>query len=402
MGRRIVEHVLRVADEAYWEEPAVRVLCAALCADELAVEFFISPDAVEQALDEGGLPPHVVIFDWEGAGFDPERNSRALGRLLRESFAYVQVYTHLPPASVEEHIAKLRATFGSRVLPTRGKNEVEPARLVGVIREAWQGTIAGEIADRVRHHVRGAVERTLSDVCSLTKGSISALVGGQGETLLDLVLAKVRDEVGPEVAEIFGEIIKADQVKDSSESLRQLMSVWYYFFPSDDRVRNGDIVDDEKNEIYLVVTASCDLARFKKKTSGRLGVVRVVPVDRASLKALSDLGCVVSDIGGSIIANHGKSGDVVIVLPNVPGATGKRDPLGDYMALCHARSHVEVFDAPGGALQYANLKGLKRRCTLASIFADAIVAKIAAVALSPGVPDLPELERERLKGLLAP
>ena len=107
-----------------------------------------------------------------------------------------------------------------------------------------------------------------------------------------------------------------------------------------------------------------------------------------------------SDIGGSIIADHGKSGDVVILLPNMPEAVGRREPLGDYMVLSHARSHVEVFDAPRGTLKYKSLGALKRRCTLASVFADAVVAKISVVGLSPGVPDLPDAEKQRLKALV--
>ena len=103
-------------------------------------------------------------------------------------------------------------------------------------------------------------------------------------------------------------------------------------------------------------------------------------------------------MGNSITAGHGKAGEAIIVLPNVPLAHGKRDTIADYVVLCHAWESRLFERAPGGAATYDHLEGgLRRRCTLADPFAGAVVARVTSVISSPGTPDLPKGELGRLR-----
>src|SRR5258708_9963717 len=86
-----------------WEEGEVLELCRSLCTPAFEAAFFRSPEAMLQAARQGAVPPHAVVFDWEYPGSNDERNLQALERLLLNSFAYVQVYTHLGGASADPH-----------------------------------------------------------------------------------------------------------------------------------------------------------------------------------------------------------------------------------------------------------------------------------------------------------
>lgn len=396
MVRHLVEQVPREA----WEEPAVRDLCETLCGAEFEATFFLSPEAMLQAMKEGTTPPHAVIFDWEYPGSNDQKNVVALDRLLESSFAYVQVYTHLAEATVEPVLIPLRAHREGRLLPARAKTAVTPAQLAQEIRTAWEGTIAGEIADRVRANVVTAVERSLTDMCSVPSAGIAAIAQGRPENLVHLVLSRVRDELGADASDILADVPAATGEQASTEPLRRLMSAWYYFFPSDNRVRRGDLVEIEDG-LGLVVTPACDLVKFPKKAGSRITWLRCVPLDGGGLAQLQNAGYRFDDVGNSIIAGHGKAGEALIVLPNVPVEPGQRGTLADYVLLCHAWGSKLIDDAPGGVATYDHLGGLKRRCTLADPFAGAVAARITAVISSPGTPDLPSGERSRLKQILA-
>ncbi len=391
----LVRHLVEQAGDA-WDEASVLNLCRELCASELDATFFTSPDAMLLALRRGATPPHAVIFDWEYPASNDDRNCAALDELLHRSFTFVQVYTHLGEAGVEPKLNELRERHAGRLLPTRMKADVTPAQLADHIRSAWTGTIAGDLADRVRDAVVAAVERSLVDMCSVPRGAIAAMTDGAVDNLVALVLSKVRDEIGAGRMDALDDIIAADHDGASSAAQRSLMSVWYYLFPADQDVRRGDLVE-VGGGLGLVVTPPCDLARFPKKTGRRLTWLRCVRLDQVGVAELRRFGYKIDGIGNSIIANHGQAGDAIVVLPNVPRLTGRRDLLDDYAVLCHGWESRLCDGAPDGPLKYCDLGGLRRLCSLAEPFASAVAAKVAAVISSPGTPDLSKGERRRLR-----
>jgi hypothetical protein len=397
----VVRHLVEHAAEGEWEEPTVRELCRELCEGDFTATFFLSPEQMLRALDQGATPPHAVIFDWEYPGSSDEKNLEALDRLLRGAFVYVQIYTHLGHDAVEPKIKDLRGRYPGRLLPAKGKGDVTPARLRTDILEAWSGTIAGEIADRVRSETFAAVERTLIDIGSVPRSVLAEMTERTSENLLQLVLAKVRDEIGEAGFEAFENVFSGSESADSSEAVQRLLSVWYYYFPADDRVRRGDLIDLGDGNLGFVVTPPCDLVRFPKKTGRRLTWLLTVRMDADGITALKAAGVKLDGIGGSIIAVHGHAGDTVILLPNVPLQHGSRDGFADYVVLCHGWNNQLFETAPGGSLLYEKVAPFSRRCTLADPYASGVIAKIMSVISSPGTPDLPKSERDRLTAILA-
>jgi hypothetical protein len=397
--RHLVEHVARED----WPEPAVLELCRALSGEDLESTFFLSPEQMLRALAQGATPPHAVIFDWEYPGATNHSNVVALERLLRDSFVYVQIYTHLGPDAVEPSVIDLRTRFSGRLLPTRDKRAVTLAQLRDQIRQAWTGTIAGDVADKVRKETSAALERTLIDMGTVPKSALAAMAEGASENLIHLVLAKVRDELGEPGFDALSAVLGGQPSPESSEAVRRLLSVWYYYFPADNRVRRGDLIEfDDAGELGFVITPPCDLVRFAKKTGRRLTWIKTVRLDDAGIGALAKAGIKIDIVGGSIISGHGTAGDTVILLPNVPLQNGNRNSFADYAVLCHAWESRFYEDVPGGPLLYEHIAPSVRRCTLADPYASGIIAKIVSVISSPGTPDLPKGERDRLKAAVTP
>jgi len=397
LDKNMVSRLLELGD-AEWEEKEVYELCRNLCNSGYDVAFFLSPQAMLTFLQETAWPPHSVIFDWEYPGSDGKSNSSVLEVLLEGSFAYLQVYTHLGEEGGQAELSALRTKFGNRVLQTRAKAEVNPDQLAEEIKQAWTGTIAGDLADRARKAVFGAVERSLIEMCGVPRGAIAAMTQGASENLVQVVVSKIRDEIGSEGFSVLNEIVGASHIGESSDGLRRLLSIWYYFFPDDDVVRRGDLVEVGE-DLGFVVTPPCDITKFAKKTGTQLTWLRCVRLKQGA-NMLSQMGYQLNDMGSSIIASHGKAGHAIVVLPNVPESSG-RNTVADYVLLCHAWESRAFEGVGGGVVHYGSLTGLQRRCTVAAEFANSIVTAVTAVIASTGMPDLPRGEVRRLAALLA-
>lgn len=403
LEREVLELLLERVPHGEWPEPTVGALCRELCCDDFEPAFFTSPGAARTHLRRGEIPPDVVIFDWEGPGFTPEVNSEALGELLRRTATYVQVYTHLPEEAVEAGLHELRQRYGARILRTQTKTAVGAAQLKEIVRTEWAGTIAGEVADDVRMRARAAVEYTLAEISTMPQAGIAAVVQGREENLLNLLLAKVRDHLGAEASDILTGITEMAVTRESSDALRRLVSAWYYYFPPDHRVRRGDLIETAEGDgtLRFVVTPSCDLAQFRKKTAGRLTVLTAVPLDGAGMATLHGARMLPTSVGHSITAPVRDVSDGLVPLPDVPMVNGSREQLEDFMLVCHSWESIIIpageGSDPKAPLRYADGLGLRRRCTLAEPFASAAVAKVSSVIFSPGVPNIPEAERDRLK-----
>jgi len=396
----IVSHLVQNVPADTWDDGALLDLCRSLCVPEYDTTFFLSPELLLRELERGAIAPHAVIFDWEYPGATASTNLVAIEKILRSSFAHVQVYTHLGEGAVDPHLAGLRATYGGRLLDTKTKANVTADQLAAHILEAWRDTIAGDVADKVRSQVSVAVERSLIDMSQVRRGAIAALSQGEIDNLVQIVLSRVRDELGSQGDPTLEALVSMQPDGASNEQLRRLLSIWYYSFPSDQLVRRGDLIEID-GELGFVVTPPCDLTKLGKKAGRRLTWLRVVKLDQAGIVTLRNSGIKMKSVGHSIVAHQGEAGDTIIMLPNVPSVTHSRESLEDFALLCHAWENRSITADIQGSLSYASLGTIRRRCTLAEPFAGAVVAKIASVMSSPGTPDLPMGEVARLNVLLS-
>ena len=400
LPREGVRHLLESHGDA-WEEEEVRQLCHSLSGEEFELTVLLSPGSLRALVQSGVDPPHVVIFDWEGPGFNVALNRDAIRCVLESSFSFVQVYTQLGMPAVDPHIQDLRTQFTDRMLPVRAKQDVNATQLSAIVAEAWSDTIAGEVADGVREKARASVERVLIDLCSVKRGALAALLGTLDGGLDALLMAKLRDEIGSQGVGQFGALAGGGGKVEATEQLRRFLSIFYYHFPDDDLVRTGDIVVCDGESYAMVFSPQCHLERFRGKTGGRLTLIGAEELATAGLAALRDSGVRLTEVGGSAVASHGRAGHSVVVLPNVPRQPNDREPLFDLAIRTHAWTTRQVDKEENIPLRYADVPGVNRLCTITENWCAAIVSHIVGVMASAGVPDFPGFEKTRINQILS-
>ena len=400
--KRALEHLIGTVS-VWSDNPAVRSLCEKLTADaNVEITALASPAVLAKYLESGITPPHVVIFDWQGLGFEPALNVATIEKTLQSTFAYVQVYTHYDAAEVEPHLAPIRPKYQGRLLPAKSKHDVNANELFATVKAEYEKTIAGDIADQARTRIRRALEEALVELCSVPKTSLAALVDGKAEVLFSLVASKLRDGLGSEGAEFIEDALTRAAAAESTEGLRRFQSIWYYYFPTDQVVRRGDIARTMDGTLVLIISAQCDLARFPKKTAMYLTFAPTVELTKANAQSLRNVTKrKLKKIGDSAISSHDEFGHSFVLLPNIPVVAGTRDSLKDYLVRCHALQSKEMPRAGELALKYSEVDGLERVCTLAEPFAAAVVGHLFATLSAAGMPDFPAFEKQRLQQLLS-
>ena len=383
-----------------WPEQAVKDLCDSLSGEAFDLTVLLSPDHLTRFLQSGVEPPHVVIFDWEGPGFNDKANTEAIHRILESSFSFVQVYTHVGAASVEPKLQELKTLFATRMLPAKDKENVNADHLRAIVGAAWNDTMAGEVADRVRAQTRTAIERVLIDLCSVKRPALAALLRRPDRGFETLLMAKLRDEIGSQRIDRLGDLFKGGGTVKATDELRRFQSVFYYHFPADDLVRTGDIVVRSTGSYAMVLTPQCHLERFRKKTGGRLTLVDAEELTPTGIAALKQSGVTLSKVGGSAIASHIGAGYSVVILPNVPSKAKSRESFVDIAVRTHAWTTLHANGQVDGALRYTDVPDVDRLCTITETCGGAIVSHIARVMASAGVPDFPDFERTRINKVL--
>jgi hypothetical protein len=216
-------------------------------------------------------------------------------------------------------------------------------------------------------------------------------------------------------------IEQGEENRDETETegiVQEFFAFRLYDHPNDDLVRTGDIIllpssedasQDASPDLYLVLTPPCDLAHFWYRTRGVLTLARMYPMTKErGIQRVRSYANPKPNRIESITARH------PMVFPSVPLSKNERE---DYALFVYEIRYLEFdgsalwkqnegiskkkrFSCP---LTYQELRELgvntHRKCRVSEPFLSGVLAELGDHLFRPGVPDFPDEERERLKGL---
>ncbi len=449
----ILEHpaLRHLIDDAkiQWPEPEVRDLLDKVTAanTEWNVRAARNPEFFLKEFDNRLIRPDVVVFDWDYAGQQNSTDQYLLD-ILGRTYCIVQIYTG---ADKLEEISALLATekflpFKSR-LDVKEKSKVDSAELLKSVEEKRKRNFSYAFGSKLRTTTLNSVEEIL---VSLGKNSIDHVMGvlsTQGTTeiefrdlvveklrahlledpafleianaqgiqtekvnaLVDLVAEKLRNDLNSQDVslKVAGKGIKATD-KEAETAAISLWSYRLYYKPSDDVVRRGDIIKiKDKDELFLVVTADCDLHRLWNKNCGHINLVPAFAVakeakleKRFNFKKFTVGG--LNNVGTSLLNPPDRLGGSIL-LPFVPLA-GK---ITDFLLFPKEIISIEV-PAPAGAcddiskirecrLDYAAFGGYERVCAMSEPFLTPLIGALFGELAGHGVPDYPQVVRDVIK-----
>lgn len=456
--------LIALSNDPQWEPSDVKALCTEIIEQAGDVLAFGNPQLALRYLGSGAVVPDVIVYDLVydyAMDHDDTKTYDALEKILCSCVAVVQIYARDPKTS-KAKIDELLTRFPSRLQPPQEKDAVKADGLAKSIAGKLTTSLSTQLANNVRRSSFSAIERVLVHIDDLPLDKAIELLLKENKILIDndlvelisiklgeflksdtTILSSVRnfaernDVPQDRINEFAGELVdllaanvrgniqyekglykilqdackrvKAAQQQCGDESLNRMIRNFFSFrlydHPGDDLVRTGDIIMDTEDEdaephLFLVITPSCDLVRFKKKTRGTLTLIKMHPLvpgkgfDFVRLYGNVRIG---KQIGASITARD------LILLPSISISSSDRQI--DYAIFIHEISNYSLSDDEKNSLNkeeplsYSVLTKYHRKCRVSEPFCSGILNKIQDTLFRTGIPDMPEEEQKRLQKL---
>jgi hypothetical protein len=243
----------------------------------------------------------MVILDWLLDGETEGDALLCLTKLREIRFVPVVIYTEEIGKFLEAK-ADVKSRFPEGCFQGFGKGDVNHAQLLQEL-SRWYEQPPARLAEQFRRSVATAVEQTLytlaeQSIDDLTKGLKTLIDVGDGsdvdmEHAADVMLRLMGRQLYRDAAftnelkQIVSGLETSNPQPSKTEKQRasQMEALFMYYQPSDNIVRNGDIVKingDDFEKLAIILTPACDLANPDKTSYLRLAVLNLQATRKGS------------------------------------------------------------------------------------------------------------------------
>ena len=434
-----------LADDEYgWPDETVRdLLQKAVDQDQWQVTAARNPEFLLKEFETSLDRPDVLVFDWDYQGL-PKPAEDYLAEFLSKTYCIVQIYSGADMKdAIQAVIQKDRfSAYQSRLLLSE-KREVTPEELLKTVEKQYKDNFSYRFGAQLRNATARSLEEILVSLGRNSIDQVLALLHAQGTTegdfkelfieklrnhlredaallkratelgvkgdhaqvLIDLVAEKLRNDLNSEDLKL---AVSGRGIPDADEKVKEAAAkLWSYrldYKLSDDCVRRGDIArKTETAEMFVVVSADCDLNRLWDKNYGYVNLVPIYQITKTSEELKKRLELAKITAGnldfkvGSLATTPQKLSDGTLLLPFIPVESA----LLDFLVFPKEIASVEV---PGPAeaegdinkllplgLSYSRFGGFKRVCTLSEPFLTPFIITLLDTLAGQGVPDYPRI-----------
>ena len=311
-----------------WTDVIVKELCTSLILKDWLVYGFSHPNHLIEKLEEdSSMNPAIIIYDWDYIDSTIE-NENKLKEILSNYPIYIFIYSGCDKTdeiknlidSEEFYIYKRRISVLEK--NTNGESSVD--KLTSDLNNLIQKDFAFKFGSDMRKILLNGIDKTLSKFSCMDISNILKLLNGEQDNdlskeikrmITDKIISYIKTskdvdsiikgltsniEIINEIKNILSSKIEnniisaalpietsSPEEEFNSEEAKTLMrELWAYRLynnPTDNVVRTGDIIrekgSDNHDNIYMIITDNCSLARFKSKTAGLLNTIELKPLN---------------------------------------------------------------------------------------------------------------------------
>lgn len=323
-----------------WDEIAVKNLVNDLIErkDLWIVSAFTHPEMYLNAVEKENYKPEIIIYDWEYVA--TENSAINLLKILKTCFAKIFIYSR---PDLEDKIKgelkhqKFKEYKNRLDLLTKDCTNESHKKLLNDVKEFFNENFSFRFGQKLRFSTMKALEQVLVELGKYDKDFVKRLLAADiapGDTdsitieteIKEMISEKTRQFLSQDESLLimlkesgfderfsidFLEVLEGQimdvisstdinlrefkrdvaQTPENKEALKKLWSLRLYYQPSDDVVRSGDIVcEEKKKKYYLVISADCDLHKFWSKNFGFINVLPIYNIVQDQKAIINKLG----------------------------------------------------------------------------------------------------------------
>lgn len=274
--------------EIDWNEDELKGLTSNLLASKNIsnLSAFNDPNFFLNHISETTYVPEAIIYDWNYKGLDTEKSKKLLIKILKKTFTIVFIYTREDQKhEIDEMISEKEFDpYSNRLDVIHKEEENSVERLIELLDKTNEKNFSFKFAKLLRNTSQDVINSILVELGKASLNQIGYYLQITGEDRRDLVEfigERFKNHlIASEKFDEFDFNIQPDQ--KAKEDLGP--SIWsnriYHYERKDMRVRKGDLVKNSDNDIFLVITADCDLRKHWKKNYGFTSLVKLHHVSK--------------------------------------------------------------------------------------------------------------------------
>lgn len=384
-----------------WEDPVVKSLCEKLLdePDIWTISAFTSPAFYSNYTESAVFSPEIVVYDWDydfGPGSDSSETY--LLKILQESYTMIFVFSGSDSIDEIKQIIQGEKfqTFGDRlgVIDKHDANSVN--EIFTQIAQKEQKNFSFSYGFEIVRNSNKAINRVLSDISMLSIEDFVASIGeikngnsyvSTNENFIDAIVPRFKS-----ILRTINTLTEISVKKTDEVDMYNLRRTWSYRLYDNvitNKVKQGDIIMNSKNECFLVVSSDCHLLKFQKTN---FAFLTLIPMFLCGTEmALKVMKRNKADVSLSSLTSNKQS--AMTILPCVP----VNDTFVDYVLMPKGIVSIEIETGQKSTdLLYENLIGFKKVTSLSDPFKTPMIHYIFENITGYGCPNYPEALKSNL------
>ena len=401
-----------------WNDVNLKSLVRALSGDDTHWNLFAfkAPEFFINHIENDIIALDVIVFDYDYPGARDQENSieNLLFEILNNTYCLIYIFSGAEKQhEIEEMMQKEKfAVFCGRLsyLSKTTVNSVET--LVGQINERKDNNFSFKFGNKLTKDAFDSINKILVELGKVTTNqtvNYFKITNDTKRDLIDFIGERYKNHMADFQFEELNNIEQNYEGEVNEELAKDLWSYRLYHYSSnnnDNIVRKGDIIEKEEN-LYLVISADCELAYFWKKNYGHINMVPLYKMYNGNDELKKKLTNTKSpgDIKNSFTQNsitnkiNGIS-DGPLIFPFIK----RQDQRNNY--LCFPKELVSVkVDEPelskkdlgNEPLKYSTFRGYNKICSVSEPFLTPIITHLLNSIFGYGSPDYPVIIKNIIK-----
>lgn len=271
------KHMLK--DEGKWEDPDLLNFVKNVYAEKgISLTGFTSHERFLKHCVENIFTPDIVVFDWDINGQTDDSKSHLL-EVLKTIHCFVAIFTSADKENDVTQIinsTELRVYLG-RLELVKKEEDGCAAQLIQIITDRIESNFSLKFGKKLVQASNESINKALVELGNATVNQIEDYFKVTHDSKKDLI-----DFLGEKykfhLTDLdYSSLVTGVQNNDENDT-ELTKRIWNYrlYLKIDNSldliVRKGDIVE-KGGELFLIITADCELARFWHKNFGHLNVI---------------------------------------------------------------------------------------------------------------------------------
>lgn len=410
------------SEESEWPESILKELIEEIneTQKDWSLSAFTNPVFYLRHYDEELFSPDIIFFDWTFGG-STTSTENFLKQILEKTYAIVIIYTG---DDEEDEVTNLIeseefANYKERLKVIKKEGADSIRELFSETKNRLNDNFSFRYGQELKGNALSALDDILIEISKLSINDFVALFGSKKSNgnyyistseLTSIISQKFMHELLDKQFSNVEEKTPADVNIEDDQTVRRLWSYRLYYSPNDNIVRKGDIiykVNNNKNELFLVLSSDCHLNMFWKKNFGYIAMVPLYRLDKTNKEIKKKFDAVNAKTLKSFkitsLSNSNIEG--ITILPGIKDKDGKyHDYLLNAKEVFTIRRELPAINNIDSLkynldLSYKHFRGYsgKGRITVAEPFLSPLIQYIMDSVTGYGSPDFPPYLSTKIK-----